>query len=123
MRIYIAAPWVRREEAIEIAKRFEAEGYEITSRWFKHDGDPNDSTGINCDQDEIRKQATEDWEDVATSDWVVVLNLQKSEGKAVETGLAIASGVPFISVGQRSNIFQSLGVEVETVEEALEYLR
>ena len=123
MNVYIAAPWVRRDDARAFGKRLEELGYGITSRWFYHEGDPNDSTGITVDIESIRAQAFEDIEDVLAADVLVVLNLQKSEGKAVETGIAIAHGVPFISVGVRSNIFQSLGVEVATEDEAIEALQ
>lgn len=121
MKVYIAAPWVRRSEAIEIGKLFEAAGIEVTSRWFFHKttGDPNDSTGVTSPLLTIQLQAFEDIADVRRADALVVLNLQKSEGKAVETGIAIAVGIPVISVGKRSNIFQALGYEVDTVDEAL----
>jgi nucleoside 2-deoxyribosyltransferase len=78
-----------------------------------------DSTGVTCNQSIIRDQAYQDIADVRRADVLVVLNLQKSEGKAVETGIAIAAGIPVISVGPRSNIFQALGAEVATVEDAL----
>jgi len=124
MKIYVAAPWVRRPEAIVIGEQFKAAGHELTSRWFYHesDGDPMDSSGLTCSPESTREQALEDITDVMRADALVVLNLQKSEGKAVETGIAIAVGIPVISVGTRSNIFQSLGSEVETVEEALHVL-
>lgn len=125
MKVYIAAPWVRRPEAIEVGKQFVAAGHELTCRWFEHvtDGDPNDSTGVTCNPASIVQQALEDIADVRRAHVLVVLNLQKSEGKAVETGIAIAAGILVISVGPRSNIFQALGQEVETVEAAIDYLR
>lgn len=126
MRVYIAAPWVRREEAIEEGKKFEAAGHTVTSRWFYHEsagGDPKDPTGAGAPIKRLQDQATEDIYDVLTSDALVVLNLERSEGKAVETGVAMASGVPVISVGKRGNIFLTLCTEVETVEEAIEALK
>lgn len=123
IRVYIAAPWVRRPEAIEVGKLFESAGFEITSRWFSHPGDPTESTGSTNPDEVTRKQALEDLEDIIASDWVVVLNLAYSEGKAVETGAAIILGVPFVSVGKRGNVFQTLGKEVETVEEAIAYIK
>lgn len=119
MRVYIAAPWVRKPEAIEVGKRFEAAGHVVTSRWFNHVGDPNDSTGFTSDFADIQHQAAEDMFDVLSSEALVVLNLERSEGKAVETGIALAAGLVVISVGPRSNIFQTMGLEVATVEEAL----
>lgn len=124
MRIYLAAPWLRRPEAIAAGQRFSDAGHVVTSRWFHHtsDGDPNDATGITCSPDSILQQANEDIEDVMRADALVVLNLEKSEGKAVETGIAIAMGMPVISVGPRSNIFQALGYEVADIDAALEVL-
>ena len=119
-KVYIAGPWVRREEIIKVGQRFKEAGFEVTSRWFTHEGDPNDSTGANVDPKAIQKQALEDIEDVCRADVFVVVNLQKSEGKAVETGIAIMQGIPVISVGTRSNIFQALGIEVNTIEEAIQ---
>jgi nucleoside 2-deoxyribosyltransferase len=124
LKIYIAAPWVRRPEAIAAGDRFIAAGHTLTCQWFTHetDGDPLDSTGVTCNPDSIRFQANEDIADVRRADVLVVLNLQKSEGKAVETGIALAAGIPVVSVGPRSNIFQALGTEVATVDEALAFL-
>jgi len=122
LKVYIAAPWVRREEAKAVGEQLVAAGHDITSRWFQHQGDPNDSTGSALDPKEVRRQAREDISDVFRADALVVLNLEKSEGKAVETGIAIALDTPVISVGKRSNIFQSLAYEVENVEEALTVL-
>lgn len=120
--IYIAGPWVMKAEVIQIAKQFEAAGFSITSRWFEHQGDPNDPTGKTYPDWYIKKQAQADMQDILRADAVVVLNLQKSEGKAVETGIALSHDIPVISVGGRSNIFQTLCVEVPTVEDAIEYL-
>lgn len=122
MRVYIAAPWVRRTEAVEIGKRFVASGFEVTSRWFEHPGNPNDSTGKSSPLETVVQQANEDIEDILRADALVVVNLERSEGKAVETGIAIANGIPVVSVGARSNIFQALGKEVGTVDEAISYL-
>src|SRR5262245_60341520 len=121
-RVYIAAPWVRRREAIEIGRQFEAAGFEITSRWFHHEGSDTDPAGLDYPIEHIRNQAREDIADVMRADALVVVNLQKSEGKAVETGVALANGIPVVSVGQRSNIFQTLGTQVASVAEAIEYL-
>lgn len=118
MKIYIAAPWVRRPEAIEIGNQFIAAGHELTSRWFHHPA-KDDPSGMIGEGDALIQEAREDIEDIQRSDALVVLNLEKSEGKAVETGIAIAAGLPVISVFKRSNIFQALGYEVTTIEDAL----
>lgn len=123
MRIYVAGPWVRRPEIREIAKQFEAAGHEVTSRWlYEHEGDPNDASGSSSPVDYIRFQAREDVYDVRRSQAFVIINLQKSEGKAVELGVALSAGIPVYSVGPRFNIFCSLGTEVETVQDVLNLL-
>lgn len=123
MRVYVAAPWVRKTDAINAGKVLETEGFEVTSRWFFHEGDPTDSTGIKCDDGAIIAQALEDIEDVLSADVVLILQLEKSEGKAVETGIAIANDIPFIVVGDRSNIFQTLSEGLfPTLEDAIGFL-
>lgn len=117
--VYLAAPWVRRNEAIAAGELLTAQGMVVTSRWFHHAGDPTDTTGSRLDIVEVRQQAREDVLDVKRADYVVVLNLERSEGKAVETGIALANGIPVISVGKRSNIFQTLCHEVDTLDEAI----
>jgi nucleoside 2-deoxyribosyltransferase len=119
MKVYVAAPWKRKAEAIEAGRQLEAAGFEVTSTWFTHEGDPNDPSGKLSPISVVRQQAKEDIKDVLRAHYVVVLNLQKSEGKAVETGIAIHAGIPFISVGERSNVFQTLGHEVNTVADAI----
>jgi len=124
MKIYIAAPWRRKPEAVAAGEKFAQAGFEVTSRWFDHHGDPNDSSGLTESDKAIRIQACEDLLDVSRSDYVVVLNLEKSEGKAVETGYAIALGIPFVYVGPRPNIFQTLGTgPFYSVEDAIQYLQ
>lgn len=122
MKIYIASPWCRKAEAIEIGKQFDAAGHDVTSRWFHHQGDPQDPAGLQTSLDAIQHQAQEDIRDVLRSDAFVVLNLERSEGKAVETGIALAASIPVFSVGPRSNIFQALGTEVTDVAECLRLL-
>jgi len=122
MRIYIAAPWVRKADAITASEQFKAAGHTVTSRWFDHDGNPSDSSGLSISNEEARRQAAEDIFDILGSEALVVLNLQVSEGKAVETGIALIAGLPVISVGRRSHVFHSLCIEVETLAQALEAL-
>lgn len=121
LKIYVAAPWVHKPDAIEAGRRLESWGFEVTSNWFYHNdnGNPNDSAGLTHDRDAIIRQAIEDIADVRRADILLVLNLAKSEGKAVETGIAIAAEIPIISVGVRSNIFQTLGAEVDTLDDAI----
>lgn len=101
MKIYVAAPWVRKAEARQAAEALLAQGHEITSRWkWLH--------GESEDQAVLAQEAQNDIDDIHEADALVLLNLEKSEGKAVETGYALASYKPVIVLGGRSNIFHHL---------------
>jgi hypothetical protein len=57
----------------------------------------------------LRREAQHDWDDVKAADVLVVLNYEKSEGKATEQGLALAMGKKIIGVGKPgNNIFHYL---------------
>jgi len=90
LKVYIAAPWIHKQDAIKVGQRLGVLDIEVTSSWFHHEGNSNDSAGVTADTQSIRVQALQDIADVLRSDYIVVLNLSKSEGKAVETGIAIA---------------------------------
>lgn len=118
MKVYLAAPWVARHAAHEIAKTIRAAGHEVTSRW--HDEWLNQDTS---DPAVLCQEAQNDFADVIRSEVLVVWNSCKSEGKAVEQGIAICFELPVIVIGEaRTNVFQYLtGFSlVPTVEAALE---
>lgn len=107
MKAYVAAPWTRRKEASEIAEALERRGWTVTHDWWNHEcGDDDYRT--------LRDHAARDRNAVMSCDVFVLLNFEKSEGKAVETGMALArhrqSGAPLlIGVGPRyTNIFHHL---------------
>jgi nucleoside 2-deoxyribosyltransferase len=118
-RIYLAAPWVRRDEARAAGELIEAAGHTITKKWWEHRDVPIDQADRHL---ELEQQAIEDLEGVFRAQVFVLLNLATSEGKAVETGLALAYGKPIILVGERSNLFHYLvnpAFRVPTIEEAI----
>jgi hypothetical protein len=129
MKIYLAGPWADRSRAHDTALRFEAEGFEITERWWNHVTVGTATTGSLLgyepsidEEEELKRQALIDIEAVKEAHLMVVLNFQKSEGKAAEQGIALAFNMPIIGIGQRgSNIFQFLDnyTWVETVDEAI----
>lgn len=118
MRIYIAAPWVRRREARLASEIVEAAGHQVVSRWLTVHGG-NDDPAV------LAREAQNDIDDVRAVEALILLNYQKSEGKAVETGIALALAMPIIVVGKPTNIFHHLPdvVLVDTLDEALEFLR
>lgn len=116
MRIYIAAPWTCRAQAADAAQMFELSGHTITRRWWTHrDTDEGE---------ELAAQAVEDVDGIWNAQALVVLNVETSEGKAVETGLALAYMMPVIVVGERTNIFHHLPAihVVPTLTEAVDLL-
>ena len=105
MIIYLAAPWKYRAEAKQVAQQYRDKGHTIVSRWHDDWGTKSDA-GIT--ESEKRDEAEKDVADVMVCQCLVVLNWEKSEGKAVEQGIAIARHTPIIVVGAASNVFHSL---------------
>lgn len=89
MKVYIAAPWIHRDAAAQFAAQCEARGYLITRKWWLFEAGDEEV-------DVLREQAIADFEAVGDADAVVVLQISKSEGKAAETGFAVARGVPVV---------------------------
>ena len=121
MNIYLAAPWANRIEAVTAADAIEAAGHTITEPWWTH--------LESEDYDELVRQATKDIEGIAKADFVIVLQLAQSEGKACETGIAMMMTKPIIIVNANGhkatfaerggNLFHHLLTVVPTLNEAL----
>ena len=123
LRAYLAAPWVWKEAAKEAKILFEEAGFDVTSRWIEYHGDTDDPT-------ELEQEAINDLEDIYFADGMVVLQLEKSEGKAFEQGAAIhmlANKIIVVSpAGVRGNVFQYLThcfTFVKTIDEAIKEAR
>jgi nucleoside 2-deoxyribosyltransferase len=121
-RVYLAGPWIAREAMPKMAEQLEAAGHKITHKWWEYEGENQDE-----ETDEfLRSCAEQDVAGVVTADVVIVYNTAKSEGKAVEQGIAIVVGHPIIVVTPyekpSSNIFHYLPqyTHVKTFQEALE---
>lgn len=125
MIIYIAAPWADREKMPEISKRFEDEGHGITWKWWLTEDIKESARTFEA----LQEQAFNDVKGVVDAQLVVLLNNAKSEGKAFETGLAVAQRKPIIAVGKLGafslNVFHYLPSFkwVDSVDEALDVLR
>lgn len=82
--VYVAAPWKRRAEAREFAKRLtDKGGYRITRAWW-------DEEAPDHEYSQLADHARGDLLAVLGCDVFILLNLETSEGKAVETGVALA---------------------------------
>lgn len=129
--VYIAAPWSHKPEAEAASKLFEEAGFTVTSHWIQYH--TNAWGGYNAgevapdtDNSELQLQAREDLLDIALAECFVILNLDKSEGKATELGWAIAGSKEIVLVGEKSrNLFYHLPQvrQVGSVEEAIQVLR
>lgn len=116
--MYIAAPWTHRFEARNAATQVISAGYTITWDWWNHECGDEDSK-------RLAELARKDYGGVCSADKLLLLNYEKSEGKAVEQGIALAEGIPIVGVGKHpTNIFQNLPTYtwVDTVEEAIDVL-
>lgn len=105
MKVYIAGPWADRELVKVISQGFDDRGVEITHRWWDFEGDYSEV-------EKMAEYARLDLEGVRAADVLVLINTRKSEGKAVEQGLALAWGKPIIGVGEKGaeskNVFHHL---------------
>ena len=113
MRVYIAAPWTHRQKLPAIAATVTALGCTVTHDWWNREAGDEDHS-------ELSRLARLDFNGVVTADTFVLLNFDKSEGKSVESGIALACGKHCIGVGPRyTNIFHNLPAWdwVETVED------
>lgn len=127
MKIYIAARFSRRHECHALAKSLMELGHEITSRWVKPDADHVIPAGLSAQaaDNERRRFALEDLEDVHAAEWTISLMEEPRNnsrgGRHVEFGIAIALGHRLSIVGPRETVFHHLPrVEAfSTVEELL----
>lgn len=124
MKIYIAAPWVHKDRIPDISAKFEAIGCEVTHKWWITEDIQESERTAGA----LYQQAVNDYLGVVRADLLVLINSDKSEGKAVEQGVAIANDKPIIAVGKRGevskNVFHYLEnyFWVDTVEDAVRAL-
>lgn len=120
---YVAGPFDHRPQVREIIAKIQAAGWSTNSRWAAEDNEdiaPDDPLR----EDKLRFQATRDVEDVLMADGLIYVNSKKSDGKATELGLSIATLKPIVIIGDReNNIFLNLNIPAfPTVEEMLTWL-
>jgi len=130
MKIYIAAPYPCRDQAIRIMEELESVGHEVTSRWLREDESESDAS------------ARDDLADVDAADVLLAYNPPEFEnagtgGRHVELGymlyhimnrrlVAWSSPKQIVIVGRRSNIFHHIDHPsirvVDTVEAFLKLI-
>jgi hypothetical protein len=98
-RVYIAAPFPMKPEAIQLRAMLQKNGIDVTSRWL--DGVPK---GV---------EAEWDLQDVLNAHAVVAINPEEyrnsgTGGRHVELGYAIAHSIPVFILGCRSHVFHDM---------------
>lgn len=121
-RVYVAGPWALKEKAKEVADYLRSHSLVVQSRWHDttHNSNIYEATPVIMEE-----EALKDWEDVIHSSHLVYLNLQKSEGKATELGIALTRGLPIYVLGGRlNNVFLHLPWinHIESIDEVVKVL-
>jgi len=112
--IYIAARFSRRPEANELARKLQARGHTITSRWVKPDTNHVLPAGLSeqAADAERTRFAIEDVADVIAADWMISLMEEPRSngrgGRHVEFGMALARGCRVTIIGPRETVFHHL---------------
>ena len=121
IKVYVAGPWQDRPAVRVVADRLREVGYGVECRWLDHDEIAEDDPKRD---DYLREQALHDIQDLLSADAMVYVNSRKSEGKATELGMAIATLKPIIIVGdRRNNIFLNLNIPAfPNIDEAIHYM-
>lgn len=118
MKVYIAAPYAARDRIRVMADQVRGMGVEVTSSWLDEQAEVNDGTtgaAPELDDRAVSDAARRDLDDVDRSNLLVLLTGaiagerdSKSGGRHVETGYALARGIPVLVVGEPENIFHRL---------------
>lgn len=116
LSVYLAGPWADRTKVREVRDTLLKAGIPVNARWI--DSHHEDEELVS--HDDLADEAWHDIEDVLRANVLMVYNSQLSEGKAFETGVAVATQKDVIIIGERSNVFHHLPmVIVPNVEEAI----
>jgi nucleoside 2-deoxyribosyltransferase len=105
-RVYIAAPFQMRAEAIELMHLLRQHEIDCTSRWLMQETDVS------------VEWANNDLQDVLNAHAVVAINPigyhnAGTGGRHVEVGYALAHAIPVFVLGGKSNVFHELCMHVD----------
>ncbi len=114
MKVYLAAPYPARNQIRRYADQLEQIGFTITSTWLNEQHEITPGTidaATDLDSEQTNLHVHTDVKDVSRSDLLVLVTNSASDeysysgGRHVETGIALAQGIPVIVVGEPENIF------------------
>ncbi len=107
--VYFAARFARLPELNRYRAELEALGFEVTSRWLTV---ATREPGAEHSEDEWRRLAVIDQEDVLAADTLVCFSEEAGAGgnggRHAELGMALALGKQVIVIGRREHIFHRL---------------
>ena len=104
MKIYIAAPWVKRNDAQQLAASLSKEGFDVTSRWHVPAYVESSSRPV---------VALRDLEDIDRADALVLVTSLLDEnihgkGMYIEFGYALGKGKKVFRIGPSMSVFDVL---------------
>lgn len=120
MKVYLAAPYAARETIREYGQQLTRVGFTVTASWLNETHEIHKGTaGAASDlpDEQVAKHASDDLRDIDGSDLLVTFAANSldlpdgfggSGGRHVETGYAIAIGMPVLVVGEPENVFHRL---------------
>lgn len=129
MKIYLAAPYAARDRIKRYSDELTRIGYTVTSSWLDEShpiGDGTTGAATGLDDGQVALQASTDLADIDKADLLVLFTSDTarvgifsaiSGGRHIETGYAIAKGLPVLVVGEPENIFHRLGRAVTVVSD------
>ncbi len=117
--VYLAGPYAARARLNGFAGDLRTMLVDVTASWLDetHDIAPGTvDAATDLSDAEVARHAVTDIEDIANADLLILITADvagvpaaTSGGRHVETGVAIASGIPVLVVGQPENVFHRLG--------------
>lgn len=124
MKVYLAAPYAARDTVRSYAAELTRIGFTVTSSWLNETHEINAGTigaATELDDDAVAQHAHQNLLDIDKAGLLVSITAATlsvdggSGGRHVETGYAIAQGLPVIVVGEPENVFHRLGRAACTV--------
>jgi len=116
VKVYLAGPYGSRDKLRTYADLVRGADCEVTSSWLNEDHDITPGTegaAADLSDEVVLAHARMDLNDVLRSDLLMLftsafVGVEGGGGRHVETGFALAHGLPIIVVGQPENVFHRL---------------
>lgn len=120
LRAYLAAPYAAREQVADYARELVEVGFDVTASWLDEEHEINSGTlgaAPALTGEEVARHAATDLDDIDRCDVLIVFTAAAlglhaedcaSGGRHVETGYALAKGIPVLVVGEPENVFHRL---------------